>query len=249
MTWLSTTEPRVALSDERARQFRSAQRNTRRVRMLRYALPSVAVLLVAVMFLSGLRSPLDFLPEGVNLDGLSFDGERVTMEGPHLTGFGNDGKGYDVRAERAVHVVTNPKVLELFEISGEMTEVTGRRTRLTADRGHFDGNQEFMTLSDGIEIDMDGGYRVFLDNADVDMAAGTVTTSDPVRILANGAELTADSLNITDGGKYLLFEGGVKMTIYPGTAQGQATTGQAVPGQVAPDQATRARDDRPGGAG
>ncbi|MEO1199047.1 MAG: LPS export ABC transporter periplasmic protein LptC [Pseudomonadota bacterium] len=228
MTWITSGALAPQSDDERARRVRAARRHTRRVKTLRVMLPVSALLLIGGLVASSLTPSLSFLPDGVSLDGISFDGERVTMERPHLTGFGTDGNAYEVRADRAEHLVAEPKVLELYDVIGQLTEPSGRRTRLMADFGIFDGNEEFLELSQGIEINMDGGYRMFLEDADVDMKDGTVVTDNPVRIETNGADLTADTLRVSENGKHFFFNGNVHMIVYPDAAQG----GDVAPGDA-----------------
>ena len=86
----------------RARKFRMAQRHSRRVRLLRWLLPSAAVSVLAIVTFFVWFDPLRFyrnLP--VDFGRISITDNKLTIEAPKLTGFTQDRRPYWVTAESA----------------------------------------------------------------------------------------------------------------------------------------------------
>lgn len=202
--------PEVTNRDIR-RALRRARRHSRFVRLMRYMLPVAAFLVLAGVFLPMIVVPR--LPLGIDLSGVSFDGREVTMTKPHLTGRGNNGQSYEVRAERAVQDVAENRVLELFDVAGRIVEASGRETQLSAEFGRYDNETKMLRLERRIVLEMDGGYKAHLETADIDVDGGHVTTGDPVRVELTNMVLNANTMAIADTGRHLVFDGHVSMTI------------------------------------
>lgn len=202
--------PVVTNRDSR-RALRRARRHSRFVRLMRYVLPAAAFLVLAGVFVPMIVVPR--LPLGIDLSGVSFNGREVTMTKPHLTGRGNKGQSYEVRAERAVQDVAENRVLELFEVAGRIVEASGRATTLAAEYGRYDNETKLLRLERQIVLRMDGGYEAHLETAEIDVAGGHVTTGDPVRVELTNMVLNADTMSIADSGRHLVFDGGVSVNI------------------------------------
>ena len=203
---------RPAVTDRDIRRaLRRARRHSRFVRLMRYVLPVAAALVVTGVFLPMIVVPR--LPLGIDLSGVSIDGREVTMTKPHLTGRGNNGQSYEVRAERAVQDVAENRVLELFDVAGRIVEASGRETKLSAEFGRYDNETKMLRLERRIVLEMDGGYKAHLETADIDVDGGHVTTGDPVRVELTNMVLNANTMSIADTGRHLVFDGRVSMTI------------------------------------
>lgn len=207
-----THRPEIASRDIR-KALRRARRHSRFVRLMRYVLPVTAFLVLAGIFVPIIIVPQ--LPLGADLAGVSFNGREVTMTKPHLTGRGNNGQSYEVRAERAVQDVAENRVLELFKVTGRIIEASGRETTLAADYGRYDNETKLLRLERQIVVRMDGGYEAHLETADVNVAEGRVTTDDPVRVEMTNMVLTAKTMSVADNGRHLVFEGGVSVNVDP----------------------------------
>lgn len=192
------------------RAYRRAQRHSRRVRVLKVALPALALLLVGGVALSFVG-----LPGGVsvNLGGTVFEGGRLVMANPELDGFTPDNRPYSMRADRATQQAGNTNVIHLEKIEARLPIDTENWADVDAAAGIFDREANTLELSEGVSITMDTGMTANLRSAMVDIGLGVMSTSEPVQIDMAGSRLSADSMRVADGGSVLIFENRVRMEV------------------------------------
>lgn len=195
----------------RERVWRQARRHSRHVRALRVVLPVITGLIVAAMIVSlrGLPTPAGNL----GLGGIGLSGSSLTMEKPHLTGYGSNGMSYDVTAARALQDLTNPDMVQLETISGRVKQPGDRWATLEAVGGIYNSKAESLHLSEDIRIVVHDGKRAFLETADVDLRTQEVVSDQPVRLEMPGARVRADSMHISAGGEEVTLRGGVVMNL------------------------------------
>jgi lipopolysaccharide export system protein LptC len=70
-----------------------------------------------------------------------------------------------------------------------------------------------LTLDKDIVLKSSTGYEGHLQQAIVDIRAGTVTSNKPVEVKLLNGNLNAKQLAITDAGGLVRFDGGVSMTL------------------------------------
>ena len=87
-------------------EFARAQRHTNRVRLLKIALPVLAVVIIGVfavaMFLRFATGP------SIDLGDIKFDGGNLVMENPKLNGKDGKERPYKLSARRAIQNSSNP---------------------------------------------------------------------------------------------------------------------------------------------
>lgn len=202
----------IAASRRGADMFAAAERHSQRVRLLKTVIPVVAVLL-GMLFLAVTvfrpESKVDLTAEGVSLS----DG-RIVMASPKLDGTTRDNKPYTMQAERAFQNVKTGEI-ELQNITAGMPFTDTQTAALTAKGGWYDNKQRQLKLTQDIVLKTTGGMIARLQSADIDMNAKHLSTGDPVDITTSQARLTAESMQVSDGGKVLVFDGHVRMTIQP----------------------------------
>jgi lipopolysaccharide export system protein LptC len=225
------TEPAVAAGDTRARAYLRAQRHSSRVRVLRRAIPLGAGVAIALVAFVTLFDPFGRLGiEGMSIGGLNLSGTKITMERPRLTGFQKDSRPYEMTAEEATQDVRRPTIVELVTMRGRMTlDESGTQARLEAKRGVFDTQREQLELKEGVVVTTDSGYRAQLRSAAVDFKAGTVASREPVRIELPGGTIDADTMDITDNGRRIAFEGRVRSVFTPSGDAPVLRTSDAAP--------------------
>ena len=136
------------------------------------------------------------------------------MAAPKLDGVTKDNKPYKVQAERAFQDVKTG-VVELEKISAALPFTGTQTATLTAKGGLFDNAKRTLKLTSGMELKTSDGMTARLKSADIDMNASHLSSNDPVDITTPQARLTAESLSVSDGGKVLVFDRKVRMTIQP----------------------------------
>ena len=87
---------------------------------------------------------------------------------------------------------------------------SGARAHLEAAAGVFDTQKEQLELHGNIFVRTDNGQEARLKSAHIDFKAGTVVSREPVTVAFPGGSIRADALNVSDGGKVIVFEGRVR---------------------------------------
>ncbi|MFG1205199.1 hypothetical protein V5F29_22715 [Xanthobacter aminoxidans] len=214
--------------------FTKARRHSARVRWIKRLVPVTIVVAVlgigAVSILSRLKLSID-LP--FDIGHLTLSGSRLTMELPKLSGFTDDNRGYRITAKTAVQDLTRPDVIELSDIEARLELADKGWASVNAKTGSFDTKKQFITLGDGVDLAMNGGYGGKLEDADVDIKAGTIATAHPVVFTYLDGKLVADRLDVTDRGARALFQGHVqldfRMSNLPGQKPDGATAASSAP--------------------
>lgn len=212
-----------------APDFSSARRHSARVRWIKRLLPLSIVLAVVVIggvsILSRLQLTID-LP--FDIGHLTLSGSRLTMELPKLSGFTDDNRGYKVTARTATQDLTRPDVIDLTDIEARLELADKGWASVQAKVGSFDTKRQFITLGDGVDLAMNGGYGGHLQDADVDVKAGTIASDHAVVFTYLDGKLVADRLQVLDRGSRAVFQGNVqldfRLTNLPGQKGGDAAT-------------------------
>ena len=193
--------------------FRKAQRHSRRVRVLRWALPTAALggltLITLVVWLDPLRFYRN-LP--VEFGRISITDNKLTIEAPKLSGFTQDRKPYSVTADSAAQDLSQPSVIELAGISGKVELANRGETEMRAKEGVYDMKAGTLRMTGGLEITASGGYQILLKDAFVEIRKGHIVTTNPVKAVFPDGSLDAGRLEIFDHGDRARFDGGVVMT-------------------------------------
>ena len=203
-----------------ARAYRSAQRHSALVRVLRVALIIIVFGTILVLLGKTLWRTFALPLEKLGVTGVSIDGGKITMDNPKLTGGRADGGGYTINAKRAVQDIRHPTDVDLFEIEGDITGGDKDVAHLTAGAGHYDTGKELITLT-GIVRLRNSHYSVNLRTAIIDFKSGFYRSLEPVTVITNnGASITADSAFMRGNGEDISFVGHVRTRIQPGADEG-----------------------------
>jgi lipopolysaccharide export system protein LptC len=207
-------------------RFARAERHSRRVRLMRRAVPIAVVVSLLVIALASIFNPFRLLAKlPINIDNLSVSGTKITMAAPHLTGFTPDQRAYDLRAQTATQDITDPIHVELQNLTSNVEMEDKSNVVMTGSSGLFDTKAQILELKDHIFLKSSTGYEARLTQATVNMAKGEVVSTQPVAVkLLNGGTLDAHGLHIVDNGALIVFEGGVSMLVVPDNTDTPATT-------------------------
>ena len=195
-------------------RFAVAARHSRLVRVLRIAVPAVVGLAMAAIVLkSYFFNPFHtFLPNlPIDRDGFAVSGTKVTMESPHLSGFTQDQRPYELWAKSAVQDLTDPDHVELRTLKAKVLMEDQSTVILDARTGMLDNKQQTLDLHKDIFLQTSTGYEARLSQAFVDMGKGTVDSDEHVDVKLTNGTLSSDRLRITGGGEVVRFEGNVVM--------------------------------------
>jgi lipopolysaccharide export system protein LptC len=196
-------------------RFAIAARHSRIVRALRIAVPAAVILsmaaIVTVSIFNPFRMLLPKLP--LEMDNLVVSGTKITMESPHMSGYTQDRRPYEVWAKTATQDVTDPDHVDLKTLRAKVLMEDQSTVTLDALNGLMDTKQQLLDLHKDIYLQTSTGYEAWLSQAFVDIGKGTVTSDEHVDVKWADGKLSADKLKITGGGEVVRFDGHVVMNI------------------------------------
>ncbi|WP_407654460.1 LPS export ABC transporter periplasmic protein LptC [Bradyrhizobium prioriisuperbiae] len=197
-------------------RFARADRHSRRVRLMRKAIPVVVVSSLLVIAGASIFNPFRYITGlPIDIKNIAVSGTKITMESPHLAGFTPDQRPYDLRAKTATQDVTDPNHVDLHQLSSKVQMEDKSTVTMDALNGRFDTKSQILDLKDNIFLQSSTGYEARLSQAQVDIAKGTVASDQPVDVKLLNGTLNANRLRITDSGALVVFDGGVSMIMIP----------------------------------
>lgn len=191
-------------------RYRAAMRHSRFVRILKFALPTVAVFAAGLFFVFTYFVPQ--LPEGVSFGSIDVTNNAVVMENPHVSGFTNNGRAYELKANRAEQSLKDTKVVTLQDIGATIGMGDDETAKVDATTGTYYADKQRLFLDKAIKLSTSTGIAGTLQDADIDMKAGTMRSDKPIDFTAQGSRIQANSVEVLDRGKRVMFRNGVKVT-------------------------------------
>ena len=211
----AVTDDRLPKSANRrnADVFAVAGRHSRRVKFLKFAIPVLALLAGGVFAMATVFRPE--IPVAVSTDAVSLSDGRIVMASPKLDGMTKDNRPYKMQAERAFQDIKKDGLIELEKIKASLPFGPSNTATLTADTGVYDNANRKLILTDSIVLETSDGMIVRLKTANIYIANNHLSTIDPVDITTPNTRITADSMEVSEGGKRLVFDKRVRLTIDP----------------------------------
>ncbi|MBL8580952.1 MAG: LPS export ABC transporter periplasmic protein LptC [Rhizobiaceae bacterium] len=198
---------------DRTEAFAHAQRHSRKVRLLKFVLPLLAVV-IALGFLgyTYVVSPREVV---MQIEAQSVEDGKIVMANPKLSGVTKDDRPYSMTALRAIQDFSRQTVIELEKIDARLPFDSDSWASVEAERGIYDSQANTLDLPNPISIRSDRGLVARLESAFIDVGKGEMTTTRPVEISLDGSQITSDSMQVVDNGKVLIFEKRVRVNIDP----------------------------------
>ena len=194
-------------------EFASADRHSRRVRLAKIAIPVMALL--AGGFFAAKTFFRTELPADINTAGVSLSDGRVVMNNPKLDGMTGDKRPYKMQAERAFQEVKKDGLVELEKITATLPFGKDTTADLTAGGGIFDHANNKLDLNKSVTLRTSDGMVAKMTSAAINIGQNTLISNEPVDITAKGSHITADTMQVSDGGKHLIFDKKVRLSIDP----------------------------------
>ena len=226
---LQTTHDGLPTADSGsgAEAYRRAVNHSRRVRRLRFLLPvaalGITLAFVAVSFVRGL------MPEELQIESAKIEDGKVVMEKPAIAGRNSDGVRYSMRAERALQDIKNPNMITLETIAAAVPVNDKVVANVVATSGIFDRGANILDLDKPFTLNLSSGIDAQFGSAHLDIPGGTMKTDDPVAIQTKGASIVANSLEMKDKGRTMIFSGSVKLNIEPSALRSNRSMEAAQP--------------------
>lgn len=205
------------------RRFARAASHSRRVRLLRWLVPAIAV--VAFVGVASVMAISRIVLPGIDVDLASsaiVDGKLVIAD-PRLDGFTPDERAYSVSARSATQEI-GADPLTLQELRADVELEDGSTAYLSAETGVFNPVDNSLVLGERALLETTGGIRAVFSDAEVDLASGSMVVRDTVEIEQPGTRIIADRLIVEDNGNRLVFENNVYVVIEPTAITARAQT-------------------------
>jgi lipopolysaccharide export system protein LptC len=195
-------------------RFRTAARHSRLVRILRVAVPGAVILAMTGVIGVAAFNPFRMVAKlPVAIDNLVVSGTKITMENPHMAGFSQDRRPYEMQAKAAIQDLTDPDHVELRTLRAKVMMEDRSSVTMDARTGFFDNKLQMLELKKDIFLQSSTGYEARLSQAMIDINKGTVTSDEHVDVKLLNGTLVADRLKILNSGEIVRFEGNVVMNL------------------------------------
>lgn len=202
----------------------------RLMRRLKLALPIGAVALVALFFFNTRTGGGDdaFLDDFADLDAGS---QSLSTSKPQFMGIDASGNPYEITADTASR---KPQSEEIVELKSPRAVTTGADVKsvVAANAGVFHTDDKRLLLKDGVTFEHAAG----LDNYVLKTPAATVSIDDQTVVSdggvdgdgPRGSKIAADRMNADNRQGSVVFEGNVRMRIFPsrGAAPAEEVKGE-----------------------
>jgi lipopolysaccharide export system protein LptC len=194
-------------------------------RLRRWIVWSCAAIAVVVLVGLALRS-MRFLPADLRFARVAMQGSRITIESPKLVGYRKDGRPYEVRARVGIQDLSKPDVFELEQLEVRFETSADSAVMLTAANGLYDAKKDRAELTGGARIHDGKRYEMRLESATMDFRANVMTSSRPVTLVLDKAEVSARSVEFSQGERRATFAGSVH-TVFHGEDESEGAVSEA----------------------
>lgn len=213
------------VDDRRRKEFARAKRHTRLVRSLRVVIPLGCVVALALPVAWIFFNPVRLMGADVSMGAVTVSGSKITMQAPKLTGFKRDNRAYVVNAGSAVQDPRKPNLVELHQLSSDIELADNGWAKLEAKYGVYDSQTEQLQLDEQVHLRTNSGYDVRTATAKIAFKSGHVVSKDPVKVVMSTGTIDANSMEILDNGKEIIFDGHV-VSVFRAREDGAAAAGQ-----------------------
>ncbi|HET8728137.1 MAG TPA: LPS export ABC transporter periplasmic protein LptC [Alphaproteobacteria bacterium] len=194
------------------RQRKLNRWHSRFVGLLKFVLPTIAVVLMALVALwPELQRESDAPTVSArmveNQDG------TVQMMNPRYFGVDQKEQPFSIVAQSANQLAGNDDIVELAAPDGEITLNSGAGLSLRADTGRYDRAANQLNLSGDVTLLRDDGVEVRTSTAEIDLDSRSAQGDQPIHAQGPTGEVQAEGFRITDGGATVIFTGRSKLTI------------------------------------
>ncbi len=185
---------------------------TKIVRILKLALPLMAVVIIAVIFAWPKMQAPDLPEPGEDL--ITSNIEKNELIKPRFESRDDKNQPFTITADTATQNVRNPDVVELSRPMADMHLNNGASIAIEADNGTYAQKAEKLVLEGKVRLSHDGGYEMVSDKLMINIEKQQAITDQNVS--GHGPEGTIEATGMQADGqnKKLVFTGPAKLTLY-----------------------------------
>jgi lipopolysaccharide export system protein LptC len=191
----------------------AARRHTVLVRFLRGGALVVCLIAAGIVLSAALRAPSRQVAEDLSAEKVSFDGTRITLETPKISGFQLDRRPYSITARRGVQDLSRQHIIELFDIDAGIGTADNKVMQVLASRAQYDSRNELISLTGDVRITSTSSYDLTMQTARVDIKNGTLISDSAVTLRLDGVTIGGERMEFDDRHHMITFDGGVSSSI------------------------------------
>jgi lipopolysaccharide export system protein LptC len=236
---------RVRTVAEGVRAFRSADRHSRHVALLRKGLPVLAVVVLASYFISSSLS-VTVGDVTASISGVEVTDGALRMTNPKFQGTDKKNGAYVISADYADQDLKNPKVIRLHAIKADLSTPSGNWSRMEAARGVFNSDADRLVMQDKITVATSSGVTGELKHASLDTKTQTLRSHQRVHFELTHGTVKANALTFNSGEHVLTFRGKVLVHITKPEQDAAAADSKPKKAQATAPQAAQAAPETTG---
>lgn len=186
---------------------------SRFVRVMRFVLPLMAVVLTAVIILwdeMGVHvkqaEQEKFIPEA--------EQARGELLNPRFDSVDTEGRPFTVTAARAVQDGNNPKIVNLEDPHAEIKIAADELIQGQARQGAYEQEAGRLFLSHAVSLHHNAGYKLESEELRVDLKTGAAFSDLPVHVTGPAGTIEALGLEAYNDRGVLIFQGPARLVLH-----------------------------------
>tara|TARA_R110002072_G_scaffold10287_6_gene48009 strand:- start:394 stop:1077 length:684 start_codon:yes stop_codon:yes gene_type:complete len=196
---------------------------TRFVRIMRFALPLAAIVLVVVLVLGQKtqESIIEPIDEATTPELSKESIERNELLNPKFESMDKKNQPYKITADRAIQGKKNKDLIMLDRPIGTMTLDDGMSITVHSDTGAYRQDTERFFLQGGVFLEQNQGYTMQTDEAHIDLRQNYVWSEK--QVTGQGPDITIDASGVRANGQTgeIVFTGPAKLVLTKGFEGGK----------------------------
>jgi lipopolysaccharide export system protein LptC len=206
-------------------------RHSRRVALLKLALPAIGVSLLLLVVAWPRVAPL--------FDRLRFaaidlrEARELRMINPRYAGTDRDGRPFVITAAVGRQVPQRDDVMSLDQPVANVQSHNGAKVVITSDSGVYQTQTQFLDMFGKVTVTHENGSQFVTSSARLDAANDAAEGHAPVEGHGPQGDVTGQGFQILDKGDIVIFTGASNLLLKGSKEQGPAAAPAAVPAPVA----------------
>ncbi len=193
---------------------------SRFVSIMKFALPAIALGLVALIFLwprihmGNSRFSIGFARLKAT------ESEDPSMVNARYVGTDKNNRTFSITADLAKDILHGSAAIELEMPKADLAMKNGTWIVLTANSGVYDQGKKLLYLEGAVNLFHDSGYEFKTEKMRIDLGAGRAVSDQRVSGQGPFGQLQAEGFHFENGGESIFFTGKSKLIIHPNAEGG-----------------------------
>ena len=211
------SEAALRKSEVKRQWAEPGSRHDRVVRLAKFGLPLLGLLLIATLAISPFdkRDDVSFILDKKGVDKAT---ERMRIESARYAGEDNKGNKFTISANRAIQQRSDVPVVMIEGIMAQMGLAQGPLV-INADRGRYDLDNQMVHVDGPVRVAGADGYRLNTSNVQVDMKQRTMQSEGRVTGSMKLGTFEAGQMHADLASRTVVLDKGVRLKIVQGAVR------------------------------